>query len=137
MNLRDIMTPEPIVLSHQATVQEAAQRMRDDGVGDVLVERNGTLCGIITDRDIVVRVIANQKPADSTRLEHCCSEDLHTLSPDVDADVAVQTMRQYAIRRIPVVENGKALGIVSIGDLAMRRDEKSALGDISSKPANN
>ena len=137
MNVRDVMTPEPIVLSHQATVQEAAQRMRDADVGDVLVERDGKLCGIITDRDIVVRVIANQQSADSTTLEDCCSEDLHTLSPDEDADVAVQTMRQHAIRRIPVVENGKALGIVSMGDLAMRRDEKSALGEISSKPANN
>jgi CBS domain-containing protein len=137
MNVRDVMTSNPILLDHHATVQEAARQMRDAGVGDVLIHENGELRGIVTDRDIVVRVIADQKSPEATELGDCCSQDLHTLSPDQDADEAVQMMREYSVRRIPVVEDGQAVGIVTMGDLAMKRDEKSALADVSSKPPNN
>ncbi len=137
MNVREVMTPNPILLKHTASVLEAAQHMRDAGVGDVLIQQDGKLSGIVTDRDIVVRVIADHKSPDQTTLGDCCSHELHTLTPDTDADDAVRTMREFAIRRIPVVEGGQAVGIVSMGDLAVKRDEKSALADVSAKPPNN
>lgn len=137
MNVREVMTLDPIILNRDATAQEAAQHMRDAGVGDVLVQSNGKLTGIVTDRDIVVRVVADGKLAEETRLEDCCSGELHTLGPDVDADEAVLAMREYAVRRIPVVDNGQVVGIVAIGDLAISRDERSALADISSVAPNN
>lgn len=137
MNVREVMTPNPIILNRDATAQEAAQQMRDAGVGDVLVQEDGSLLGIVTDRDIVVRVVADGKSAEQTHLGECCSDQLHTLSPDTDAEEAVQTMREFAVRRVPVVENGQAVGIVSIGDLATSREEHSALADISAAPPNN
>jgi CBS domain-containing protein len=137
MNVREVMTPNPITLNHDATAQEAAQRMRDAGVGDVLVQANGELLGIVTDRDIVVRVVADGKSAEQIRLGECCSDQLHTLAPDLDAEEAIRAMRAFAVRRIPVVEHGQAVGIVSIGDLAMSRGGRSVLADISATPPNN
>jgi CBS domain-containing protein len=137
MYVREVMTSNPIMLNHDASAQEAAQQMRDAGVGDVLVQEDGRLLGIVTDRDIVTRVVADGKSAELTTLGDCCSDALHTLEPDMDAEEAVDTMREFAIRRIPVVEHGQVVGIVSIGDLAMKRDEHSALADISAKAPNN
>ncbi|TVP83988.1 MAG: CBS domain-containing protein [Thioalkalivibrio sp.] len=136
MLVREVMTLNPIILNHAASTQEAAQHMRDAGVGDVLVHQDGRLLGIITDRDIVVRVVADGKSPELTTLGDCCSEELHTLEPDMDAEEAVATMREFAIRRIPVVEQGQVVGIVSIGDLAIERDEHSALADISAEAPN-
>lgn len=137
MYVREVMTSNPIMLNHEVSTQEAAQHMRDAGVGDVLVQEDGRLLGIVTDRDIVTRVVADGKSPELTTLGDCCSGELHTLEPDMDAGEAVDTMREFAIRRIPVVERGQVVGIVSIGDLAIKRDEHSALADISAKPPNN
>ncbi len=137
MQVREAMTPNPIVLNHNASTQEAAQHMRDAGVGDVLVQEDGRLLGIVTDRDIVVRVIADGKSPELTTVGDCCSDELHTLEPSMDAEEAVDAMREFAIRRIPVVEQGQVVGIVSIGDLAIERDEHSALADISAEAPNN
>jgi CBS domain-containing protein len=137
MYVREVMTPNPIIMNHDASAQEAARHMRDAEVGDVLVQQDGKLVGIVTDRDIVLRVVADGKSPERTTLADCCSHELHTLKSDMDAKEAVQMMREFAIRRIPVVDNGQAIGIVSIGDLAMTRDERSALAEISSQPPNN
>jgi CBS domain-containing protein len=133
--VRDVMTPDPIVLDASASVRDAARAMRTRDVGDVLVRSAGKLCGIVTDRDIVVRAIAEDAgdPA-STPIGDICTEDVECLGPDDDADDAVRLMRDRAIRRVPVVENGQPVGIVSIGDLAVRRDRESALGEISAAP---
>lgn len=136
MIVREVMTPDPIMLSHTASTQEAAQHMRDAGVGDILVQQDGRLMGIVTDRDIVVRVVADGKSPELTTVADCCSEELHTLGPEMDALEAVEAMREFAIRRIPVVEQGQVVGIVSIGDLAIERDEHSALADISAEAPN-
>jgi CBS domain-containing protein len=74
---------------------------------------------------------------DSTTVGDICSPDLVTVGPDEDVSIAVDRMREHAVRRLPVVEGGRAVGIVSLGDLAMERDPDSALGDISSAPPNN
>ena len=134
--VRDVMTTDPIVLATTTRVHDAARRMRESDVGDVLVEEGGTLRGIVTDRDIVVRAIAEGMDPDATTIGDCCTSELFTLEPDADADEAVQMMREHAVRRIPVVDDGTAVGIVTMGDLAVQRDERSALADISAKPGN-
>lgn len=113
------------------TVRTAAQAMDTEEIGDVLVMKDGELCGIVTDRDLVVRVLAEGKDADDTTLDQVCSHEVTTTTPDADLnDVGVQ-MREQAIRRMPVVDDGEVVGILSIGDLAIVLDEDSALAEIS------
>jgi len=102
----------------------------------VVVVDNGKVCGIVTDRDIVVRAVAQGHDPATTKLRDIGSHDLTTLAPTDTVEHAVQIMREKAIRRLPVVENGKPVGIVSLGDLALERDPDSALGNISAAPAN-
>jgi CBS domain-containing protein len=135
--VRDLMTADPIVLDADATVAEAARCMRDRDVGDVLVRSEGRLCGIVTDRDLVVRCLADEG-ADPRRqpLAELCTQDLLTLPPDADVEEAVQLMQENAIRRIPIVDGEQPVGIVSLGDVAIARDRRSCLGEISAAPPN-
>jgi CBS domain-containing protein len=134
--IRDVMTTRLTTLPKASSVLEAARAMRQNDIGDVVVLDNGRIYGIQTDRDIVVRAIAEGRNPSSTKLEEISSHDLTTVAPTDSIDTAVQLMRQKAIRRLPVVENGKPVGIVSIGDLARERDPHSALGDISTAAPN-
>lgn len=134
MKLRDVMTPAPVVVPLDLSIAEAARLMRDQAIGDVLVTESDRLCGMVTDRDIVVRALADARDPMRTSIRDVCSADLITLSPDSSTSEAVRLMRDNAIRRIPVVENGRPVGIVSMGDLAVELDERSALSDISSAP---
>ncbi len=133
--IKDVMTPDPKVLSKNATAKQAAELMRDDNIGDVLVV-NGhkKLFGIITDRDIAIRCGAEGADPDKVTLEEIATKDVTTVSPDATIELAVTLMRSKAIRRIPVVEDGKPVGIVSLGDLAIEKDPTSALADISAAP---
>lgn len=133
--IKDVMTPDPKVLLKTATVKEAAELMRDDNIGDVIVV-NGhkKLYGILTDRDIAIRCGAEGADPDKVTLEEIATKDVTTLSPDATLDLAVTLMREKAIRRIPVVEDGKPVGIVTLGDLAIEKDPTSALADISAAP---
>jgi CBS domain-containing protein len=123
-------------MSATASIRDAAKEMKDNSIGVVVVEAGGKVCGIVTDRDIVVRCVAANEDIDSTMLGSICSQDLVTLSPRDSVDKAIQLMKEEAIRRIPVVDNGKAVGIVSLGDLAQARDPKSVLGGISAAAPN-
>ncbi len=133
----DVMTTNPETLPESTTVREAAEAMRANDIGDVVVvDDNGKLSGILTDRDIVVRVVAEGRDPRTTRIGDIASRDLTAVSPDDPVDRAVQLMRDKAIRRLPAVDKGKPVGIVSIGDLALDRDPGSALADISAAPPN-
>lgn len=134
--LKDLMTPNPLTVSTDTPVVDAARHMRDEGIGDVIVTDGDTVQGIVTDRDIVVRAVADGLDTSTTTVGEICSTDLTTLSPDAKVEEAVTLMRERALRRLPVVENGKPVGIVSIGDMAIERDEDSALADISAAPPN-
>lgn len=134
--IRDVMTPNPVMCKAKATVAEAARFMRDNDVGDVLVERDGSVCDIVTDRDIVVRAIADGRDPTQTKLGDICSHELTTLSSTDTVEDAVRLMRDQALRRLPIMDDGKPVGIVSLGDLAQERDPKSALADISAAPPN-
>ena len=134
--IREVMTASPKTCPATATVAEAAQFMRDRDVGDVLVERDGEVCGIVTDRDIVVRAIADGQDPTQATLGDICSRELTTLSPADSVDDAVRLMREKALRRLPIMEDDRLVGIVSIGDLAQEREPESALADISAAAPN-
>lgn len=138
-SVREVMTENPIVLPVDASVQDAAVRMRDQNIGDIIVEKDGALYGLVTDRDIVVRVIAEGKDATATDLQSICSRDLVTLAPEDSVKDARRVMEEKSVRRLPVVEggsNGKVIGIVSLGDIAIEKKPKSTLGKISAAGAN-
>ncbi len=134
--IRDVMTAKPKTLAGSATLAEAARVMRQEDIGDVLVVDDGKPCGIVTDRDIVVRGIAAGKDPGQTAVKDIASKDVVTLAPDDSIDEAIRLMREHAVRRIPVMESGKPVGIVSLGDLAVERDQRSVLGQVSAAPAN-
>ena len=134
--LRDIMTQKPLTLQASDTITAAARTMRDGNIGDVVVLENNQIRGILTDRDIVVRALAEGLDPSRTTVGEVCSRELTTLSPTDSIVQAVEIMRGKAIRRLPVVEDGRPVGIVSLGDLAVERDPDSALGGISAAPPN-
>ncbi|MCW6006084.1 CBS domain-containing protein [Micromonospora sp. CPCC 205371] len=131
------MTQHPVTLTPDATLVDAAKQMRAKDIGDVLVVGgDGRLRGIVTDRDIVVRALADDRDAGSTTLGEVCSPDLAVVAPDDDSGRAVELMRDRAVRRIPVVDAGELVGVVSLGDLAIEKDPHSALADISAAREN-
>lgn len=135
--ISDVMTPNPATCSPGDRVRDAARAMDEGDFGAVVVEEGGEVRGIVTDRDIVVRAIAAGMDPESTTLGEICTAELTTLSPGDSIDEAVDALRQSHIRRLPVVDGSSVVGIVSIGDLAQARDERSALADISAAAPNN
>ena len=135
-NIREVMTRNPKALTPNATIMEAACAMRDNDIGDVVVLDNGRLCGILTDRDIVVRALAAGCDPNRTSVGEICSRALVTLAPEDSTGQAVRVMREHAIRRLPVEDGGRVVGIVTLGDVAVDADRRSALADISAAPPN-
>jgi CBS domain-containing protein len=127
----DLMTETVIALPSSAPILEAARQMRDADVGVVVVKDGARACGLVTDRDIAVRAVAEGLDAATTPLSAVCTNDLALLSPEDDIDRAIELMRERAIRRAPVVLEDRLVGIVSLGDLAIERDPDSVLGTIS------
>jgi CBS domain-containing protein len=132
--LKDIMTTNPVTCPTDTQISEVARLMKERDIGNVIVLEGDAVTGIVTDRDIVVRGLAEGRDGQTT-IGEITTRDIVTLSPDDDVKKAVEVMRQRAIRRLPVVEKGRAVGIVSLGDLAIERDSDSALADISAAPA--
>ncbi|MBA4541761.1 MULTISPECIES: CBS domain-containing protein [Thermoactinomyces] len=132
--LREIMTTDVEYVTPQDNVFEAASKMRASNVGMVPVVENGVLKGVITDRDLVVRGIAGKQP-NSGSVADIMSTSLVTGTPDMTVDEAARIMAEAQVRRLPVVENNRLVGVVSIGDMAVReqhQDEASqALNEIS------
>ncbi|HVF05753.1 MAG TPA: CBS domain-containing protein [Frankiaceae bacterium] len=133
--IEEVMTPDPRTLDASDTVAAAAKVMADDDIGDVLVVDADRLYGIITDRDITVRVVAEGRDPQSTTLRDACSTGVVTLTPDDSVDDAERVMGEQAVRRLPIVQDGRPVGVVSLGDLAIEEDPESALADISAAPA--
>jgi CBS domain-containing protein len=136
-SVREVMTGSVITVAGDASLADVSRLMRDHDVGDVLLVDDGRFSGIVTDRDIVVRAIADDRLPTETPVEFVATHDVFTVSPDDQVKDVVQAIRGNAVRRIPVVDDGKPVGIVSIGDLAIERDPSSALADISAAPPNN
>jgi CBS domain-containing protein len=134
--LRDIMSPAPVCVAATESVSAAAKAMKHHGIGTVLVLTDGRLTGLVTDRDIAIRVLAENRDPLSTPVADICSVELAVLGPDDDVEQATRLVRELAVRRIPVVQDGVPVGMVSIGDLALDRQQRSALSDVSAAPPN-
>jgi CBS domain-containing protein len=128
--VRDVMTPGPIGVDYDQSVGEAACAMRDWGVGAILVVSNGSLYGLVTDRDLVVRAVAEERGADEP-VGPLSSANLIGVEADADVHEAMRLMRQHGVRRLPVLEDGQVAGIVSPGDLAMQDEPDLAFAQLS------
>ena len=137
MQVHDIMTRKVELTNPSTTIRDVARKMRQDCIGALPVGENDRLIGMVTDRDIVVRAVAEGKDLDTCKVGDIRSGHLVKLTPDAAVDEAVRLMRENAIRRIPVVKDDVPVGIVSIGDIAAHKDPRSALGQISKAAPNN
>ena len=129
--MRDIMSPAPVSMAATEPVSAAARAMKERGIGTVLVMTDGRLNGLVTDRDIAVRVLAENRDPAATRVGDICSTELAVLGPDDDVEQAAQLVRERAVRRIPIVQDGTVVGVVSLGDLALERDREFVLSQVA------
>ena len=123
-SIRDLMTEGPATVEPSATLVDAARVMAQEDVGPVPVVDGERVVGILTDRDIVVRAIAEGRDPQSTTVQDVISSDLATIQPDASLDEALQLMAQRQVRRIPVVEGDRLVGIVAQADVARAADEE-------------
>jgi CBS domain-containing protein len=128
MHIREVMTPNPRSVSPTDTIQHVARIMRDCDTGAVPVVENGRPVGIVTDRDIVVRTVAEDGQV-SRSVREIASTGLVCVTPDMSTDEAEALMSEYQIRRLPVVESERLVGIVSLGDLAVKEPKDRRTGD--------
>lgn len=135
MKVRDIMTSSVDWVSPDTTVVKVAQLMKKDDVGSIPICQDNNLIGIITDRDIVLKVVAAGGNTNNVSCKDIMSKDIISVTADQDVHEAANMMSKYQIRRLPVIENGKLVGIVAIGDLAIEKihinEAGDALSDIS------
>jgi CBS domain-containing protein len=130
-----VMTSNPITLSSASSVVEAAQVMRQSNVGAVIVLEEGQICGILTDRDIVYRAVANGPDLTGIQLGDICSRNVTILSPRSTVEVARRVMQEKDIHHIPTVEGGKPVGIVSLSDLTVHEvASRGWVGDVNAIP---
>jgi CBS domain-containing protein len=126
-SVADVMTRRVVYLPGETTLDEAAQAMRDQGIGDVVVTHGPTMAGMVTDRDIVVRAIAENLPVKTTTLESIASREMIMVEQSATVDEAVQAMRERGVRRLLVCDaDRKLVGIISLSDLAMLPTSASA-----------
>ena len=123
-SVRDAMTADPRSIGKSVSVVEAARLMREQDIGSLPITDDEQLVGMITDRDITMRVVAEAADPNATSVEDVYSRDLISVEPDKDLDVALRLMARHQVRRLPVVENGRLVGIVAQADIALRENEK-------------
>ena len=128
MNIRDVMTPNPRTVTPDDTIQSAARIMRDEDTGAVPVVENGRPIGMITDRDIVVRAVADGGQV-SRSIREIVTTGVVCVTPEMSTREANELMSEHQVRRLPVVENDQIVGIVSLGDLAVKEGKDRRTGD--------
>lgn len=128
MNIRDVMTPNPRTVTPDDTIQSAARVMRDEDTGVVPVVDNGRTVGVVTDRDIVIRAVADGSQL-SRPVREIVTGNLVSATPDMSTREAADLMSEHQVRRLPVVENERLVGIVSLGDLAVKEGKDGRMGD--------
>ena len=126
--IRDVMTGNPTTAETSTSVAEAAKIMASEDIGPLPVTEGGRLVGIVTDRDLVVRVLAEDRDPSSTTVGEIASSDLVTVTPDTDLGEALRKMASAQVRRLPVVEGDKVVGIVAQADVARQAPEQT--GDV-------
>lgn len=135
--VRDVMTSDVVTLPRETTLADAARTMREKDIGDIVVTGDAGLAGLVTDRDIVVRAVAERRDPAGTTIGEILTEDVITVRPEDTVQSAALLMRDHAVRRVVVCEGDKLVGIVSLGDLAEDIDPESVLGGISKASPNN
>jgi CBS domain-containing protein len=135
--VRDTMTENPRAIGSSASVVDAARLMREEHIGSLPIIDAEQLVGMITDRDITTRVVAEAADPTTTSVGDIYSRDLVSVEPDEDLEDALQLMARHQVRRLPVVENGKLVGIVAQADIALSGNElkTGALVEAISKPS--
>lgn len=133
MNIRDVMTPNPRTIAPTDSIQNAARIMRDEDTGAVPVVEGGRPIGIVTDRDIVVRAVAEGDGQLSRPIREIVSGGIISVSPDMSTRDAAELMREHQVRRLPVVDGEQLVGIVSIGDLAVKEAKDRQTGETLEK----
>jgi CBS domain-containing protein len=128
MNIRDVMTPNPQCVSPADSIQSAARIMRDCDTGAVPVVDNGRPVGIVTDRDIVIRAVAGDGQLNRP-VREIVTSSIICASPEMSTHEAADLMSEHQVRRLPVVENERLVGIVSLGDLAVKEAKDKRIGD--------
>ena len=130
--IRQVMTAAPDAVRRSDALEQAARLMLTSDIGNVIVEEDdGRLAGIVTDRDIVIRAAAQGLDPTTTTVDEIFTADVTTLAPTDSVHDAIALMRARDVRRLPVVESGRAIGIVSLGDISVETDPDSVLADIS------
>ncbi|RBP64461.1 CBS domain protein [Alkalibaculum bacchi] len=129
MKAKNIMTKKVITVQKNALVSEAANKMKQAGVGAVAVEDNGNIVGLITDRDIVLRDVAEADQPGQMRCSDIMSTNIATATPESNVDDVARVMSERQVKRIPIVEQSKIVGMVSLADLSQTRGKKSEAGD--------
>ncbi|KMJ58507.1 inosine-5'-monophosphate dehydrogenase [Bacillus sp. LL01] len=130
--VREVMTTNVDFCTPLDNVFEVATKMKDLDVGAIPIVENGELLGMITDRDLVVRGIAEKHPG-SNPVTNVMSDHLITIEPEASIEEAAHVMAEHQIRRLPVVENGSLIGIISLGDLAIRDYSDDQAGEALSE----
>ena len=129
--MQEFMTRNPVTMDADAPVIDAARKMRDSDIGDVIIVNNGALQGILTDRDIVVRCVVMEQDPSTTMVRDIVSSELVAVPPSTTVDQVVSLIRERAVKRVVIAEEGRPVGVVSMGDLATDLDPKSALADVA------
>ena len=129
MKIREIMTTDVTTAELNSTLEEIATIMRHEDLGAVPILDDGELAGIVTDRDIVVRCVAEGRDPGECSAEDVLTEGLVTVSPDDDVDDAAAIMSRNQVRRLPVLQDGKLVGVVSLGDIAVKQSNDEVSGD--------
>lgn len=129
MKVRDVMTSEVVTANADTTLEEIATMMKSEDTGAIPVVEEDELLGIITDRDIVIRCVAEGRDPAEVMAEDILTEALEVVDPDTDVAEALEMMGRHQIRRLPVVENGELVGMVSIGDLAVKQGDEQETGE--------
>jgi CBS domain-containing protein len=135
--VRDVMTKDPVALSSDSSVTDAAKAMKDFRIGSVVVMEKDKPYGIVTDRDITVRAVATGSDPAKTTLAEICSHDLAAVRPDQTVEDAIQVMKSHDVKRVVVMTDSKLEGIVSLGDLASRGVDEDVQDDLSRAEPNN
>ena len=136
----EVMTKDPATMPRSASLRETAQTMKQRDIGDVIVvedRESQRVAGVVTDRDIVVRAVAEGHNPEDVSISDILSADVASVTEDTPIQQAIDLMMSKAVRRLPVVRREQPVGIVSLGDLAVERDPRSALGGISAADPNN
>jgi CBS domain-containing protein len=135
--VREVMTAAPETVDLDAAIRDAASLMSRSDIGNVIVEEGGLIRGIVTDRDIAIRVVAEGGDPATMTVSQVMTPFPATIPPTASVHEAVQLMREHDVRRLPVVEAGRPIGVVALADLSSSPEAQALLADLSFAPPNN